>query len=556
MGVVRVSGADAPASLLPLLESAGDLGKSVTFVSPGSPETVPWSQVHDDARAAAALLQSRGVGPGTQVAVVAHTSRATVTAIQAIWLAGAAALVLPLRTRLTKPEEHAAQTEARVRLADCIEVLVDAEHRGGLELPSSDLDGLMAEAARTPGDRYDPPMPDPSATAVLQFTSGSTADPKAVVVPHNGVVSNLMAFSHRLDVDPDTDVFVTWLPLYHDMGLFETMTMPMMLGCELVLAATRDFLTGPAHWMEWMTAYRGTFTMGPNVSFAMVARLLAKADGIDLSACRAVGNGSEMIDPAVVEGFLAAGGAKGMAPGADFAAYGLAEATLAVTATRPGDGMWFDAVDGAALENERQALVVPADHADARRLASCGPPLPGFDVRIVGDDGQPVAERRLGEVQARGPSITPGYFRRPDATEALFQDGWLRTGDLGYLVGDELVLVGRTKDLIIVSGRNIFPEDVEVAAATVSGVRAGNVIAFSATGARGREMVVVVAEARADADGGSVRDGVARAVREAVGVQPHDVVLIQAGALPKTTSGKLQRSRCRAQYLDGTLATL
>jgi fatty-acyl-CoA synthase len=233
--------------------------------------------------------------------------------------------------------------------------------------------------------------------------------------------------------------------------------------------------------------------------------------------------------------------------------YGMAEATLAISFPLPGTGMSVDTVDRTALEHERYAA--PGRGESSRRLALLGRPLAGLEVRVCDPEtGSALSEREVGELELRGNSITPGYWRRPDVTAESFRDDWLRTGDLGYIVDDEIVVCGRIKDVIIVGGRNVFPEDVERAAAVVEGVRPGNVIAFGAESRRGKEGIVVVAETRAD--GGELRrmhDDVVDRVCDAVGIPPREVVLVQPGSLPKTSSGKLQRSLCRTQYLDQEL---
>jgi fatty-acyl-CoA synthase len=237
---------------------------------------------------------------------------------------------------------------------------------------------------------------------------------------------------------------------------------------------------------------------------------------------------------------------------AAFPAFGMAELAIAGTFPKPMSGLRMDVVDRRTLETERYAAAV-ADGPGARQLALLGYPIPGLELRICDPaTGAGLAEREVGELQIRGSSVTPGYYLRPDATAAAFQDGWLQTGDLGYLVGEELVLCGRIKDVIIVGGRNVFPEDVERAAASVDGVRAGNVIAFGIEGRKGREAVVVVAETKAD-DPKPLRAAVAHRVLESVGVPAEEVVLVQPGTLPKTSSGKLQRSLCRSRYLSAAL---
>jgi fatty-acyl-CoA synthase len=234
----------------------------------------------------------------------------------------------------------------------------------------------------------------------------------------------------------------------------------------------------------------------------------------------------------------------------------MAEATLAITFPEPGSGMTVDTVDRRVLETDRYAAPSSPDLETARRLPRLGRVLDGLELRVVDpDSGARHHDREVGEIELRGASITPGYYRNPDATAAAFNEGWLRTGDLGYVVDDEVVICGRRKDVIIVGGRNVFPEDIERAAAAVDGVRAGNVIAFGTTGRKGRESIVVVAETKADGHSiGPVRTAVAERVTDVIGIPPSEIVLVAPGTLPKTSSGKLQRSLCRDRYLSDILA--
>ena len=276
---------------------------------------------------------------------------------------------------------------------------------------------------------------------------------------------------------------------------------------------------------------------------------MRRQSGLDLSSWRLALNGAEPVDPAAVEAFCAAATPHGFDAKAAFPVFGMAEATLAVTFPDIGVGMEVDTVDRNALENERYAAPASGGTAVTRRLAMLGRPLRGFELRIRDpESGDALGDREVGELEIRGPSVTPGYYASREATESAFHDGWFRTGDLAYLVDGRLVVCGRLKDMIIVGGRNLFPEDIERAASTVDGVRAGNVIAFGSDRRRGRESIIVVAETRSGEDTQPVRDAVASTVSDAVGVPPVDVVLVRPGTLPKTSSGKLQRSLCRDRY--------
>jgi fatty-acyl-CoA synthase len=541
-------------SLVSRLESAAELGHEVTFLSTDEPEVVSWARLFDDARRLAGAMQARGVGSGERVALLGSTSRSLVTTIEACWLAGAAVIVLPLPTRLGSEEEFRAQTADRMRVGEVALSVCDPEYleAGVLEPggpPVVSFPDLERAASGSAGACYERPDDDPDATAILQFTSGSTDDPKGVVIPGRCVIDNLAGIAERVPIDRDIDAVMTWLPLYHDMGLVANMAYAMTYGAKLVIAPPARFIASPAKWMEWMAEFGGTWTLAPNFALSMAARLLEHAPPLDLSCCRCLGSGSEPVSAPVMERFAVAAGGHKLDPQVLYAAYGMAEATVCISVPPMLSGFTVDIVDAQALERDLRAIPVPPDHPEARPLARCGPPLSGMEMRICDPGtGDPQGLGRLGEIEVRGPSVVPGYFRRPDATAAAFRaGGWLRTGDLGYLSDGDVVICGRLKDIIIVAGRNLFPEDLERAAQGVEGVRTGNVIAFGVDGGRKGDAVVVVAEVKSE-DTGRIRDAISEAIGDAVGLRPEDIVLLPPGALPKTSSGKLRRSICKSRY--------
>ena len=298
---------------------------------------------------------------------------------------------------------------------------------------------------------------------------------------------------------------MSWLPLYHDMGLVGCLAIPMTTGATLVQAAPQDFMARPGNWMQWISDFRGTATAGPNFSWVLATRALKRMHDLDLSTLTLALSGAEPVDPDAVEAFVAAAAPFGFPAGGVFPAFGMAEVAIGGSFPQRGRGLVCDTVDRIVLERDRVAKPIevadPDDFAlTARRLPLLGTPVPGLEMRIVDPeslDERP--ERHVGELLIRGTSVTPGYYKRPDATAELFDDGWLRTGDLAYMIDGELVLCGRIKDVIIVGGRNVFPEDIERAVGLIDGVRAGNVIAFGMDGYKGKESVVVVAETKADA---------------------------------------------------------
>jgi fatty-acyl-CoA synthase len=537
------------------IEAAAGRGRgAITFLHGDDAERVPWSELHQDARGMAAALQARGIGPGDHVALLGPTSRRLVTAIQATWLAGATVMVMPLPMRMGSIEEFVDQTRARLRQADGAMVLIDEQLAPFVEVRDDDPPFVPLQELSAAPEAYVAPRVDPSRLAILQFTSGSTSEPKGVMLPHRAVCANLDAIQQATDYDPDADVLVSWLPLYHDMGLVGILTLCMSFGGDLALAGPQDFMASPSRWVRWMSDFGATATAGPNFAWVLATKAMRRLDGLDLSPMRVALNGAEPVDAEQVEALIEAGARHGLRPGAIFPAFGMAEVCIAGAFPRPMQGLRTDVVDARVLETEHYAAPVdPAAASDGtRRLALLGRPVPGLEMRVVDpESGAERRDREVGELEIRGTSVTSGYYKRPETTRDTFHDEWLRTGDLAYMVDGELVLCGRIKDLIIVAGRNVYPQDVERAVSDVEGVRAGNVVAIGVEGRRGEE-VVVVAEVKGDA-ALTIRDDVAERVRSSVGLKPREVVLVAAGTLPKTSSGKLQRSLCRDRYLAAEL---
>jgi fatty-acyl-CoA synthase len=546
-------------TIVPRIEHAAKGPGRITFVTGDTPVTKTWGELHEEARAAAAGLQARGIGHGDHVAVLGPTTPQLVTALQAVWLCGATVVVLPLPLRLASLEEFTTATRARIRWADCAAVLVDSDLMafvggGPGDPPLYALAEVMGGPGRPTADDFVRPDYGDDDLFVLQFTSGSTSEPKGVMLPNHTVAANLDAIVEAAEVDVDDDVMVSWLPLYHDMGLVGFCILPMSAGVDLVLGAPHDFLASPGRWMEWVSAYGGTATAGPNFSWVLATRALRRASApLDLSRLRIALNGAEPVDPAAVRALIEAGRPHGLRPGAVFPAFGMAEVAIAGSFPVPMEGLRTDIVHQALLEGEHRAVPVPAGDPAARELVVLGRPVPGLEFRIVDpSDGRVLGDREVGELQIRGTSVTPGYYRRPDANAEAFDGEWLRTGDLAYLTDGQMVMCGRIKDVIIVGGRNVYPHDIERAVGELGGIRAGNVIAFGVPGRQGKEHVVVVAESRVE-DRDQLRRLVHQRTIEAVGVPCKDVVLVRPGTLPKTSSGKLQRSLCRQQYQAGTL---
>ena len=398
-------------------------------------------------------------------------------------------------------------------------------------------------------------------TAFLQFTSGSTSRPRGVIVTHANLVANLGVISeHGLKATPE-DYCVSWLPLNHDMGLIGKVLVPMYAGMRGVLFMRPElFLKRPLSWLKHISQQRGTITFAPSFAYNLcVARASGKSvEGIDLSSLRIAGCGSEPVRCDVLESFARTFQPCGFRAQALLPCYGLAEHTLAATFSPIDKGVIVDRIETRALALGR-AVPASCDAStsgrDVASIASCGPPFPGHEVSIVDDERNAVGERVVGEILLRGPSVACGYFEDAETSARTWRDGWLHTGDLGYRVNENLYICGRRKDLIIVHGRNYHPHDIEWEAAQAEGSRKGNIVAFSFEDYDlGREHVVVVAETNLTADRHAALEQAIRArLLEALSFAVDQVVLVPPRTLPKTSSGKLQRTQVRELFRSGKL---
>jgi fatty-acyl-CoA synthase len=400
-----------------------------------------------------------------------------------------------------------------------------------------------------------PPAPrvevTPDDLCFLQFTSGSTSKPKGVMVTHRNLVANATAFlgPHGLNRTPE-DVGVSWLPLFHDMGLIGFVLGTLIVDLPVVLMQTAHFARMPRMWLERIDQHRGTITYAPNFAYQLVTKRVRDKDlaSLDLSSLRVAGCGAEPIRAKTLQAFADRFAACGFDARALLPSYGMAESCLAITFHPRGEPMRVDRVDPALM---RDGIAEPTDADDALEIVSCGVPFPGHELKIVDERGEPRGERRVGEIVVRGPSVTPGYFRDEEATAAAIRDGWLHTGDLGYTADGNVYICGRIKDLIIINGANHYPQDLEWAVGELEGVRRGNVCAFSVL-RDGTEQLVILAEAnRADAE--RLRREIAATVYADFGLQVADVAISPVGTLPKTSSGKHQRRKTKLLYERGEL---
>ncbi|HWC82529.1 MAG TPA: fatty acyl-AMP ligase [Pseudonocardiaceae bacterium] len=544
-----------------LLATAARSTRGIVTGEPEQPRRQAWAEIHQQARRIASALIDGGLRPGSAVAVLAGEPALIAPTVQAVWLAGGSVTMLHQPTPRTDLVEWSHDT---VRVLDMID--------SGLVLLGSSFDpvapvfderGIAYRKLTDLVEAEAEPLAEPVAvtesdTALLQLTSGSTAEPKAVRITHGNLYANLTAMAQAAELDPEHDVMVSWLPLFHDMGMVGFLTVPMTLGIELVKVTPLEFLTGPLIWPSLISKYQATITAAPNFAYAMVGRRMSKVDDpgeYDLSRLRIALNGAEPIDEAAVRGFTEAGARFGMPAECVLPAYGMAEVTLAVSFAPLFTGLSVDVIDARELEVGKRA--VPAESGAATRaFSNLGRPLPGLEVTAVDENGVQRGDREVGQLRVRGESVTPGYLTVNGPLSTQDDEGWLLTGDLGYLIGDQVVVCGRSKDVIIMGGRNIYPTDIERAATAVDGVRAGNAVAVRLDAGTRRERFAVAAESARAGDEeaeGLLRKEIAKRVMDSVGVRPAAVFVLGPGKLPKTPSGKLRRA-ASAEWVAEQLA--
>jgi 1-acyl-sn-glycerol-3-phosphate acyltransferase len=522
-------------------------------------QRITYGELWSRAGAVAGGLRATGVEPGDSVALMLRTEPGFFGAFFGVLRAGAVPVPVYPPTRPSHLAEYAAR---QVKILDNAQARLlvtfpEVERVAGLLQPRvRSLAGVTTleqlPVATPPAD----PAVGPEARALIQYTSGSTGDPKGVQLTHANLLANIRALGRALDVRPD-DVCVSWLPLYHDMGLIGLWLGALYHGVPAVILPPLSFLARPARWLRTISAHRATLSAAPNFAYDLCVKRVTDADleGVDLGRWRLAMNGSEAVSPETIARFTRRFAPHGFRAEAMCPVYGLAESSVGLTLTPPGRGPGLDRVRRPTFERTRRAEPATAGEA-ALTFVSSGVALPGHEVRIVDAEGRSLPDRVEGRVHFRGPSVTSGYFRNPAATAAALHAGWMDSGDLGYRAGGELYVTGRSKDVIIKAGRNLYPQEVEELVGDVPGVRKSCVAAFGVGDpAIGTERLVVVAETR-------LRDPAARArleaaVRErvvdALGLPADTVGLAEPGSVLKTSSGKIRRSATREAWRRGAL---
>ena len=518
----------------------------------------PFAELREDALAMARRLIAAGIKPEDRIAIVAETSPDFAALFFGTVYAGAWPVPLPLPTSFGGRDSYIEQL--RVQLSSCDPTLLiyppELAQMGGDAARAAGVTGVdWSELVTRPAPAVDLPQASGDDIAYLQYSSGSTRFPHGVVITHHALLNNLAAHSHGMQVI-DSDRCVSWLPWYHDMGLVGCFLSPVANQVSADYLKTEDFARRPLAWLDMISRNPGTsISYSPTFGYDICARRMSSqtkaSERFDLSRWRLAGNGADMIRPDVMQSFVDAFEEAGFKASAFLPSYGLAEATLAVSIMPPTEGIRVELVEETQLSGVAAGEDRPQRY---RAIVNCGKPVKDMKVQIREEDGTPLPERAIGKLWCSGPSVMVGYFRDDASTDACLVDGWLDTGDMGYLSDGYIYIVGRAKDMIIVNGRNHWPQDIEWAVEQLPGFKAGDIAAFAITTPGGEETPAVLVQCRTSDESERVRlrDEIRERVRSVTGMNCV-IELIPPRTLPRTSSGKLSRAKARNLYLNGDI---
>nr|WP_295666787.1 fatty acyl-AMP ligase [Sphingomonas sp.] len=523
----------------------------------------PFSEMRDDALLMARRLIAAGVTPQDRIALVAETGPEFAALFFGVVYAGAWPVPLPLPTSFGGRDSYIEQL--RVQLSSCDPTMLiyppELAEMAGESARIAGVEGIdWSEFAQRAAPEAALPTAQGSEVAYLQYSSGSTRFPHGVAITHHALLNNLAAHSHGMEV-VDSDRCVSWLPWYHDMGLVGCFLSPVANQVSTDYLKTEDFARRPLAWLDLISRNKGTTlsyspTFGYDICARRISTQIKAGDRFDLSRWRVAGNGADMIRPDVMQNFVDAFADAGFKASAFLPSYGLAEATLAVSIMPPGEGIRVELVE----ETQLSGVAAGQDRPQRfRAIVNCGKAARDMKIEIREEDGTPLPERAIGKIWCTGPSLMVGYFRDDAATAACMApdaDGgvWLDTGDMGYLSDGYIYIVGRAKDMIIVNGRNHWPQDIEWAVEQLPGFKAGDIAAFAITTPGGEETPAVLVQCRSsdDAERVRLREEIRERVRSVTGMNCV-IELIPPRTLPRTSSGKLSRAKARNLYLSGDI---
>jgi fatty-acyl-CoA synthase len=527
-------------------------------------ESLPYLRLREQALLLARKMLGSGLQPGDRVGLVAENDGDFARGFFACQYAGLIPAPLPLPAAFGGRSNYIAHLRRMLEAASADALFGPSvllpwllETAEGLDLKFTGTLAMLAPVAAISGEL---PAQDENALGYLQFSSGSTRFPAGIAVTQRAFMANARGIGkHGLEI-AEGDRALSWLPFYHDMGLVGFFLLPMACQSTVDILSPRDFARRPLNWLNLISRNRATTAFSPSFGYELCTRRAETADlsDLDLSSWRSAGIGGDMIRPSVLENFVDRFGPHGFSAGAFVPSYGMAEATLALSFTPPGRGARQDLVDSAMLESCHLAAPLRDTASRGRSFVRCGYPLPGHEIEVRDPNGTRLGERHVGRVHARGPSLMQGYYGAPAETaRVLSADGWLDTGDLGFFANGEIVISGRAKDLIIVNGRNLWPQDLEwTAESELDLLRSNDVAVFSVEGETD-EIVVALVQCRAGepAEREALATEIGNIFRARYGVKTR-VVLVPPRSLPLTSSGKMSRSRARAIYLAGGFSDL
>ena len=526
----------------------------------GEPVFYSYADVARRAQAAAATLQAAGLKPGDRAAVILPTSIEFLDTFLGVQIAGGIPVALYPPFRLGKLDEYFARARRMLSKVGAGFLITDSRIKRLLGTAAVGVESLRsvldAKDLQKGGGAWSTPSVDPSQPAFLQFSSGSTMDPKAVIVSHAGLLANLEMMKHWLVYRDESEVengAVCWLPLYHDMGLVGCLYQGLYYPATITYMGPEVFLARPAFWLQTISRYRAAISPAPNFAYGLCASKIKdeEMEGVDLSRWRAALNGAEPIDPADLERFCERFARWGFERHAMTPVYGLAEAGLGVS---------FSDLEGPPLTTEfdRHTLAAEglAKPGSGRKLVSAGAPLAGLEIAIRNGSDEPAPAGAVGRILIKGPSITPGYYEDAELTDRTIRNGWLDTGDLGFFHEGNLYIAGRAKDIIILRGRNYAPQQFEELLLDVEGVRRGVTVAFGSVVEGMGEQLFILAErdARSDRPGDEVASEIKSRILAGISIHPYHVEMLAPGTLPRTSSGKLRRSEAQRQFFADELA--
>jgi len=528
-------------------------------------ESLSWADIYENARHIGRKLVGLGFQKGDRIALIAETSANFVSFFIGCQFASVLPVPLPLPTSFGGKDGYVAQLNMQMTTCGASGIMAPAFMDEILEQATEGMNPTFVGSyddyynSDTDGEHQ---LPTPDDLAYLQYSSGSTRFPHGVAVTHKSLLANThgMGF-HGVKLE-DHDRCVSWLPFYHDMGLVGTLLTSLTCQMSVDFIPTEEFARRPLSWLRVLSRTKGTITFSPTFGFDICARRAAMRasalEGLDLSSVRIAGIGAEMIRPDVLRMFCETFESIGYSEKAFLPSYGMAECTLGVSFCKIGSGIEIDLVEEASLTGERHLLVASGEEARMREVVNCGTPLPEYEIEVRDEDGAVQPEKSVGKIYLRGVSVMREYFNDPETTSAvLSKDGWLDTGDMGYLKGGDIYIVGRAKDLIIVNGKNHWPQDIEWAAEQLDGVKTGDVAAVSVPGQNAEEVPMLLVQCRNSepAIRAKLVEDLRRQVQSSTGVTCL-IELVAPRALPRTSSGKLSRTKARSQYLSGNLQAL